>query len=150
MRSLCAALAFFACAAFAAAPGVEVKPVEAVGLRSIAAWLNRAGVEGYLGPDVAEAIGIAREATEKPLAARQRGFRNDAVLRIAQVVGGDYLVFMVQGPGDEVRFYLSTVNGGLRKALVATRGLVAPLDPMDAAAGFRGEVIYWEDRAAGR
>ena len=150
MRSVCAGLAFVACTAFAAAPSVELKTVDTAGLRSISGWLKRAGVDGYLGADVADAIGIARGADEERVAARQRGFRNDAVLRVAQVVGNDYLLFMVQGPGDEVRFYLSTVGGGLRKALVATRGLVAPLEAGEAEAGFRSEVLYWEDRAAGQ
>jgi hypothetical protein len=84
-------------------------------------------------------------------AVMQRGFRNERVLRIAQVIGGDTLLFMVQGEG-EVYFYLSSVRGGLRKALVSvpTRESVITLDGADAQASFLREVRYWEDKAAAR
>ena len=51
----------------------------------IAGWLRDHGREGYIGADVADAMGIAAPAGEELLAARQRGFRNDDELRIAQV-----------------------------------------------------------------
>jgi hypothetical protein len=63
------------------------------------------------------------------------------------VIDGDYLLFMVQGPG-EVYFYLSTVRDGLRKALVSIPGreAVAPLEPGEAQSNFRREVLYWEGK----
>ncbi|HEV7477721.1 MAG TPA: hypothetical protein VGO02_08285, partial [Burkholderiales bacterium] len=68
-------------------------------LSRIAGWLKRDGREGWLGADVADAVGIPRLATEDLLEARQRGFRDDEALRIVQVSADerrDFLLFMVQ------------------------------------------------------
>ena len=129
------------------APAAPLKSVESTGLRSIAGWLKEHGAEGFLGADVADAMGIARAADVELIAARQRGFREDEVLRIAQLIDGELLLFMVQRPG-EVTFYLSSVRGGLRKALVSLPGheAVAPLDAAEAETSFRREVLYWEQR----
>ena len=91
----------------------------------------------------------------EPLAARQRGFRNDEVLRIAQIPADesrDFVLFMVQQPDDQVFFYFSTVREGLKKAFVSIPGkkLVAPLEPYEAERNFRAELLYWEDKAATR
>ncbi len=85
----------------------------------------------------------------RPADALQRGFREDEVLRIAQFIDGEYVLFMVQRPG-EVQLYLSTVRGGLRKALVSipAREAVAPLEATEAESNFRREVLYWEDKVA--
>src|SRR5919109_1791915 len=67
-------------------------------LRAIAAWLRYHGREGYIGADVADAMGIARGRAEL-LSAWQRGFRSDDVLRIAQISTDeehDFILFMVQ------------------------------------------------------
>ena len=147
MRGILAAVLAGVCMSTAAAPGVPTKAVESTGLRSIAGWLKSHGVEGFLGADVADAIGIARAENVELIAARQRGFRDDEILRIAQLLDGDTLLFMVQRPG-EVTFYLSSVRGGLRKALVSLPGqeAVAPLDAAEAESNFRREVLYWEGR----
>ena len=138
-----------------AAPLREVKSVEVVSLRSIAGWLRQHGADGYLGADVADAMGIARNEDGAALEAKQRGFRNDQVLRIAQILADDkrdYVLFMVQDPDGQVYFYLSTVREGLKKAFVSIPGkhLVAPLEPGEAESSFRNEVLYWEDKAATR
>ena|SRR5882672_1222841 len=147
MRGALVAVLACACMSAVAAPAVPTKTVESTGLRSIAGWLKAQGAEGFLGADVADAIGIPRSADVELIAARQRGFRDEEVLRIAQVIDGDYLIFMVQGPG-EVYFYLSTVREGLRKALVSIPGqeAVAPLEAAEAESNFRREVLYWEDK----
>jgi hypothetical protein len=133
-----------------AAPGTAPAP-ETTGLRSIAGWLQTKGTPGYVGADVADAIGIRRAKGDNVVDAMQRGFRDESVLRIAQVIGGETLLFMVQGEG-EVYFYLSSVRGGLRKALlsVPTRESVITLDGKEAQASFLREVRYWEDKAAAR
>lgn len=134
----------------AAAPGPAANPagVELVGLRSIAGWLKAKGTEGYLGAEVAEALGIGRG--EGALDARQRGFRSASVLRIAQLLPDDSVLFMVQGADGEVYFYHSTLRSGLRRALLSIPGrkLVLPLEPSEAESNFRAEVLYWEDKAA--
>ena len=147
MRGILAAVLACVCMGAAAAPSAPAKAVESTGLRSIAGWLKSHGVEGFLGADVADAIGLARAADVELIAARQRGFRDDEILRIAQLIDGDTLLFMVQRPG-EVTFYLSSVRGGLRKALVSIPGqeAVAPLDAAEAESTFRREVLYWEGR----
>jgi hypothetical protein len=147
MRGWLAAVLACVCMSAVATPAAPTKPVESTGLRSIAGWLKAQGAEGFLGADVADAIGIPRSADVELIAARQRGFRDEQVLRIAQVIDGDYLLFMVQGPA-EVYFYLSTVREGLRKALVSIPGqeAVAPLEPAEAESNFRREVLYWEDK----
>jgi hypothetical protein len=145
MRSAALAVFAFICISAAAAPGVAV-PVETTGLRTIAGWLQAKGTPGYVGADVADAIGIPRRG-EELVDAMQRGFREERVLRMAQVIGGDTLLFMVQGEG-EVYFYLSSVRGGLRKALVSmpSRESVIPLGGEEAETNFRREVQYWEQK----
>jgi hypothetical protein len=147
---LLAVMAFCAFTAGAAAPGAgaEVKPVEVIGLRSIAGWLKKHGTDGYLGADVADALGITRRVGEEQLDAKSRGYRNDKVLRIAQLLTDDQVLFMVQGGDGEVYFYLCSVREGLRKALVSIpgRSVVAPLDALEAESNFRAEVLYWEDK----
>src|SRR5437764_9346924 len=147
--ALAALLASVCITAFASSPAPPSAPVEGTGLRSIAGWLKAKGAEGYLAAEVADAMGIPRETGVELLAARQRGFRDDEVLRIAQMVEGEYLVFVVQSAG-EVYFYLSTVRGGLRKALVSLPegDAVAPLEADEAETNFRREVLYWEDKVA--
>jgi hypothetical protein len=120
-------------------------------LRSIAGWLRDQGKEGFVGADVADAMGIPRLESEDVLVARQRGYRSADVLRIAQVSADDrrdFILFMVQQPDDQVYFYLSNVREGLKKAFVSipSRNLVMPLDRMEAEAQFRQEVRYWGDR----
>ena len=122
----------------------SVAAAEPSELHSIAGWLKVRGVPGYLGADVADAMGITRLGGEARIGAMQRGFRDDKVLRIAQVIEGDTLLFMVQST-EEVVFYVSSVRGGLRKAMVSTPGGVNPL--AGAEAGFRREVLYWQDKA---
>jgi hypothetical protein len=152
--ALFAVLAFCAFATWAAAPGPalsEGKSLDVVGLRSIAGWLRKNGTDGYVGADVADALGIPRADGKEMLDAKQRGFRNESVLRIAQFFG-DHVLFMVQGGDGEVYFYLSSLSGGLRKALVSIpgRSMVAPLEAREAESNFRAEVLYWEDKAATR
>lgn len=145
MRGVVLAVCLSCAVPASAAPGVTV-PIEAGGLRTVAGWLQAKGTPGYVGADVADAIGIARN--EDVVEAMQRGFRDDNVLRMAQVIRGDTLLFMVQG-GGEVYFYLSTVRGGLRKALVSvpSRESVTPLGDEEAQANFRRELLYWEGKA---
>jgi|SRR5690349_11744406 hypothetical protein len=148
-----AILAFFACsAAFPAeaasgAPATLGTGIEAVSLRSIAGWLKAQGTEGYLGAGVARALGLGGE----PLKARQRGFRNASVLRIAQLLPDESVLFMVQDDDGQVAFYHSTPRAGLQRALVSIRGQgVLPLGGVEAESKFRAEVLYWEDKAANR
>jgi hypothetical protein len=147
MRGALSALLACVCICAAATSVAPVPPLESVGLRSIAGWLKAHGTEGFLAADVADAIGIPRESGAELIAARQRGFRDADVLRIAQLVDGEYLLFVVQAPG-EVYFYLSTVRGGLRKALVASRATVTPLEAAEAESNFGREVLYWEQKVA--
>src|SRR5436305_10203563 len=149
MRVALAALLASVCITALASSPAPSAPVEATGLRSIAGWLKAKGAEGYLAAEVADAMGIPREAGVELIVARQRGFRDAEVLRIAQMVDGEYLLFMVQS-GGEVYFYLSTVRGGLRKALVSLPDgdAVAPLEAGEAETNFRREVLYWEDKVA--
>ena len=160
-RAACLAVLGLAClasplhAASGASAAPEAAKIETVGLRSVAGWLKAHGTQGYLGADVADAIGIPRQAAEESLAARQRGFRNDDVLRIAQIPadeGRDFVLFMVQRPDDQVFFYFSTVREGLKKAFVSipSKNLVAPLEGYEAERNFRSELLYWEDKAATR
>jgi hypothetical protein len=123
-------------------------------LREIAGWLRDRGRDGYIGADVADAMGLQRMLGEELLAARQRGFRSDDELRIAQVAADgreDFILFMVQRPDDQVYFYLSTPGGGLQKALVSipSKNMVVPLERLEAEPRFRREVLYWKDRSAG-
>jgi len=149
MRGAVLAVLACMCISAVAAPAVPATTLESTGLRSIAGWLKLRGVPGYVGADVADAMGIPRAAGAELLDALQRGFREDEVLRIAQYIDGEYVLFMVQR-SDEVQFYLSTVRGGLRKALVSmpAREAVTPLDASEAESNFRREVLYWEDKVA--
>ncbi len=124
-------------------------------LREIAGWLKEHGRDGYIGADVADAMGIPRMLGEELLAARQRGFKSDDELRIAQVSADaalDFILFMVQRPDDQVYFYLSTAHGGLQKAFVSipSRNVVVPLERIEAEPRFRREVLYWRDRSETR
>jgi hypothetical protein len=153
----CLAMLCLALAALAAAPDGRptTRALETTGLRSVAGWLREHGTSGFLGADVADAMGIRRDADEAPLPARQRGFRNDEVLRIAQISaddGRDFMLFMVQQPDGQVFFYFSTLREGLKRAFVSipSRNVVAPLEPYEAERNFRAELLYWEDKAATR
>jgi hypothetical protein len=134
--------------ATAANPPASEMQADRVSLRSIAGWLKARGTEGFLGASVARALGLGGA----PLAARQRGFRNASVLRVAQLLPDQSVLFMVQDEHGEVAFYHSTPRDGLRRALLSIpgRGLVVPLGPAEAQSGFRAEVLYWEDKAANR
>ena len=145
MRGVVLAVCLVCAVSASAAPGMAV-PIEAGGLRTVAVWLQAKGTPGYVGADVADAIGIPRD--ENVVDAMQRGFRDDNVLRMAQVIRGDTLLFMVQDQG-EVYFYLSTLRGGLRKALVSvpSRESVTPLGDDEARANFQRELLYWEGKA---
>ena len=137
--------------ALSRAPETASVPLEAGSLRSISTWLKGSGRDGYLAADVADTVGIPRERSEEVLEAKQRGYRTDNVLRIAQVSADerrDFLLFMVQRPEGEVYFYLSTVREGLKKAFLSIpgRNLVVPLDPDEAQSGFQQEVTYWQDK----
>ena len=147
MRGMLAAVLVWLCTSALAAAPAPSTPLEGAGLRSIAGWLRAHGTEGFLAVEVADALGIARDPGVELLTAHQRGYRDADVLRIAQALDGDYLLFMVEA-GGEVYFYLSTVSGGLRKAVVASRRIVLPLDAGEAESNFRREVLYWEDKAA--
>jgi hypothetical protein len=130
-------------------PGLEA--LDTGNLRSIAAWLQESGRDGYLAGDVADAAGIPRDAAEDALEAKQRGFKSGGVLRIAQIstdARRDFLLFMVQQPEGEVFFYLSSVKGGLKKAFVFVplKKAVVPLAPDDAQASFLQEIRYWQER----
>ena len=120
-------------------------------LRAISAWLRQHGREGYIGADVADAMGIALPAGESAVPAWQRGFRSDDVLRVAQSFE-DLILFMVQQPDDRVYFYLSSPLSGLQKALVSipSKSLVVPLERGEAELRFREEVLYWKDRSETR
>jgi hypothetical protein len=129
----------------------QITSAEFGSLRSIAGWLRQHGRDGYVGADVADVMGIPRQESEDLLEARQRGYRSDDELRIAQISADDkrdFLLFMVQRPDDQVYFYFSTVREGLKKAFVSipSRNLVMPLDRLDAELRFRQEVRYWGDR----
>lgn len=148
-------LLFLSCGASGIVPAQVPVALEASALRSIAAWLKEQGQEGFLGADVADALGIARLADEELLRARQRGFRSEGVLRMAQLSADEkrhFLLFMVQRPDGQVFFYLSSVGEGLKRAYVSIpeRNLVQPLARGEAEASFLQEVLYWEDKVAMR
>jgi hypothetical protein len=155
----CLGLAFLGCLLAGAAHAAAVAPeraqqilsAESGSLRSIAGWLKQHGADGFIGADVADAIGIPRLESEDLLEARQRGFRSDDVLRVAQIPADekrDFILFMVQRPDDQVYFYFSSVREGLKKAFVSipSRNLVMPLDRLEAELRFRQEVRYWGER----
>ena len=152
-------LAMFATLSFAASaanPTARGEPVlDRENLRTIAGWLRDHGREGYIGADVADVMELPRMLGEELLAARQRGFKNDDELRIAQVSADerqDFILFMVQRPDDQVYFYLSTPAGGLQKAFISipSKGMVVPLERLEAEPRFRREVLYWKDRSETR
>ena len=154
MRALLAALlGMLSLCASAANPGRGSPAPEALleidSLHVIAGWLRVHGREGYMDADVADAAGIPRASGEQLLAARQRGFRSDEVLRIAQL-HGEYILFMVQRPDDQVYFYLSTPLGGLHKAFLSipSKSVVVPLQGREAELRFQHEVQYWKDRSS--
>jgi hypothetical protein len=150
-----AVLCFVSSAALAAPQRTQAIPEVTFAFDSlygIASWLRQSGREGYIGADVADAMGIARPGGEALVAAWQRGFRTEEVLRIAQVAAdneGEFILFMVQRPDDQVYFYLSTPLGGLQKALVSipSKNLVMPLERAEAELRFREEILYWKDRS---
>src|SRR5687767_4564618 len=152
-RGIVVTLLGLACALAQAAPQRGVPPLETIfevdNLHGIADWLRANGRDGYIGADVADAMGIARPQWEALHDALQRSNRNVHVLRIAQQFE-NYILFMVQRPDDQVFFYLSTPLGGLQKALVSipSMNLVVPLERNEAELRFRHEVLYWKDRSA--
>ena len=159
IRGLVLALAcLFPPLSWAAAPqrGVPLPEIAFAfdSLHGIAAWLRQYGREGYIGADVADAMGIERAHGEALVPAMQRGFRNqDEVLRIAQVLDNrDFILFMVQRPDDHVYFYLSTPLGGLQRAFLSipSKNLVLPLERAEAELRFQEEVLYWKDRSESR
>jgi hypothetical protein len=151
-----AVLGAFCVAVSAANPVTRADtPPDKESLQAIVGWLKDHGRDGYIGADVADAMGIPRLLGEELLAARQRGFKNDGELRIAQISADDmleFILFMVQRPDDEVYFYLSTPHGGLQKAFVSipSKNLVLPLERIEAEPRFRREVLYWRDRSETR
>jgi len=162
-RGIIVAMLGLACAIAQAAPQRGVPQPEAVfafdSLHGIATWLRHYGREGYIGADVADAMGIARPQGVALLAAWQRGFKSDEVLRIAQVLDNraadverDFILFMVQRPDDRVYFYLSTALGGLQKAFVSipSKNLLLPIERAEAELRWRAEVLYWKDRSEAR
>jgi hypothetical protein len=159
-RWMCLAVLGWACGAAQAVTPLRGAPQPELlfafdNLRAISSWLRQHGREGYIGADVADAMGIAVPDGESALPAWQRGFKNDEVLRIAQVSADDardFILFMVQRPDDQVYFYLSTPNGGLQKAFVSipSKSVVLPLERGEAELRFREEVLYWKDRSETR
>jgi hypothetical protein len=126
---------------------------DAASLGHIVGWLKRDGREGWLAADVADAVGIPRLATEELLEARQRGFRDDEALHIAQVSADerrDFLLFMVQKTDGNVFFYVASVREGLKGAYVATNGTVTQLGRMEAETAFQRELRFWVGRVAVR
>ncbi len=149
-----ALFSLLSCAASAASPlRADVPTLDSEGLRTIADWLRDRGRDGYIGADVADVMELPRMLGEELLAARQRGFKSDDELRIAQVPADerqDFILFMVQRPDDQVYFYLWR-PAGLRKAFVSipSKNMVVPLERLEAEPRFRREVLYWKDRSAG-
>jgi hypothetical protein len=126
---------------------------ENLSLSSIAGWLKRDGREGWLGADVADAVGIPRLATEELLEARQRGVRDGEALRVVQLSADerrDFLLFMVQRSDGQVYFYLASVREGLKGAFVSSSGTVSRLESLEAQALFERELRFWEGRVAVR
>ena len=139
----------------ASSPGrIQNAPAfEALSLKSIAGWLKRDGREGWLGADVADAVGIPRLATEDLLEARQRGFRTDEALRVVQLSADerrDFILFMVQRNDGQVFFYLASQREGLQGAFVSSSGAVSRIEPAEAQSLFQRELRFWESRVAVR
>ncbi len=152
---LLAVLSAVCAAASAVNPVARENAPDKESLQAIVGWLKDHGREGYIGADVADAMGIPRLLGEELLAARQRGFKTDDELRIAQISADgmlEFILFTVQRPDDEVYFYLSTPHGGLQKAFVSipSKNLVLPLERIEAEPRFRREVLYWRDRSETR
>ena len=152
---LLAVLSAVCVAASAANPVARENAPDKENLQAIVGWLKDHGRDGYIGADVADAMGIPRLLGEDLLAARQRGFKTDDELRIAQISADgmlEFILFMVQRPDDQVYFYLSTAHGGLQKAFVSipSKNLVLPLERIEAEPRFRREVLYWRDRSETR
>ena len=150
---LLAVLSAVCAAASAVNPAARENSPDKESLQAIVGWLKDHGREGYIGADVADAMGIPRLLGEELLAARQRGFKTDDELRIAQISADnmlEFILFMVQRPDDQVYFYLWT-PGGLQKAFVSipSKNMVVPLGRLEAEPRFRREVLYWKDRSAG-
>lgn len=118
-------------------------------LQWISAWLEKSGVDGAMGAEVADVLSIPRLASEEVVIAKQMAFQSGETLYLAQVSADnrrEFLMFMVKEPG-RVIFYLSTVAEGFKKAIVSIpeRDLVMPLDRVEAEKGFREVVSYWEE-----
>src|SRR5262249_1634498 len=115
--------------------------------------LERDGREGWLGADVADAVGIPRLATEELLEARQRGVRSEEALHVVQRSADerrDFLLFMVQNADGRIFFYVASVHGGLKGAYASGDGAVTALDQLEAEVSFRRELLFWEGRVAVR
>ena len=152
---LLAVLSAVCAVASAVNPAARENAPDKESLQAIVGWLKDHGRDGYIGADVADAMGIPRLLGEDLLAARQRGFKTDDELRIAQISADnmlEFILFMVQRPDDQVYFYLSTPHGGLQKAFVSipSKNLVLPLQRIEAEPRFRREVLYWRDRSETR
>lgn len=129
--------------------------VESASLRVIAGWLKKSGAEGFLAADVADTVGIPRNPGEEFLEARQRGFRTDGVLHVAQISTSaqrDFMIFMAQRPDGEIHLHFATLREGLRGSYISIpdKHLVVPLERAEAQARFEGELAYWEMRMTGK
>jgi hypothetical protein len=118
-------------------------------LQWISEWLEKSGVDGAMGAEVADVLNIPRLESEEAVVAKQMAFQSGETLYLAQVSTDsrrEFLMFMVKQP-DRVIFYLSTVAEGFKKAIVSIpeQGLVVPLDRVEAEKGFRAVVSYWEE-----
>ncbi len=130
-------------------PAVRVAKAASGSLQSIAAWLEKSGVDGAMGAEVADALNVPRLESEETVGARQMAFQSGETLYLAQVLADErreFLLFMVKRP-DRVIFYLSTVADGFKKAVVSIpeRHIVIPLHGAEAEKGFRDVVAYWEE-----
>jgi hypothetical protein len=150
--SLCAVFFSFAAVSVSyssVSPAVREVRSAAETLQWIAAWLEKAGVDGAMGAEVADELSILRLESEETVGAKQMAFQSGETLYLAQVSADDrreFLLFMVKQP-DRVIFYLSTVSEGLKKAIVSVpeQELVMQLDHSEAEKSFRQVVSYWED-----
>jgi hypothetical protein len=130
-------------------PGLYPVKSTVEALQTIATWLERSGEEGWMGADVADALEILRLKTEDSVAARQRAFRTGEKLHLVQGSADErreFLLFMVKGPDQRVRFYLATVSEGYKRGFMTVPGRrgVEALDAAEGARGFRSEVSYWQ------
>jgi hypothetical protein len=118
-------------------------------LQRISEWLEKSGVDGAMGAEVADVLSIPRLDSEEVVIAKQMAFQSGETLHLAQVSADDrreFLMFMVKQPG-RVIFYLSTVAEGFKKAIVSIpeQDLVIPLDHAEAERGFLEAVSYWQE-----